>query len=210
MTIRAVFFDLGGVIVRTEFQAPREHLADRVGMTYEELVKAVFESRTSREASVGKISEAAHWDAVVHSLRLPPKERESVRKEFFDGDIIDHELITFIRSLRPKHKTGLISNAWDGLRPYMERENFADAFDTLIISAEVGVMKPEARIFEIALEKLDVKPREAVFVDDFVENITGCEAAGMRGIHFRSAEQAIKDLKKLIREKHRKVHRKTS
>ena len=64
MTIRAVFFDLGGVIVRTEFQAPRERLADRVGMTYEELVKAVFESRTSREASIGKISEDDHWKAV--------------------------------------------------------------------------------------------------------------------------------------------------
>jgi glucose-1-phosphatase len=199
MTIRAVFFDLGGVIVRTEFQAPRERLADRVGMTYEKLVKAVFESKTSREASIGKISEDDHWKAVVRSLRLPPREMESARKEFFAGDIVDIALLDYIRALRPRYRTGLISNAWDGLRPYMEREKFADAFDALTISAEVGAMKPEPRIFLHALEQLEVKPGQAVFVDDFAENIAGCEAVGMHGIHFRSIDQTLKELKKLLK-----------
>jgi putative hydrolase of the HAD superfamily len=199
MTIKAVYFDLGGVIVRTEFQSPRERLAERVGMTYEELVKAVFESKTSREASIGKISEDDHWKAVARSLHLPPGEVESARKEFFAGDIVDRELIAYIRSLKPRYGTGLISNAWDGLRPYMQREKFADAFDVLTISAEVGVMKPEAAIFQHALEQLEVGPKEAVFVDDFPENIAGCEAIGMHGIHFKSVEQTLKDLKKLLK-----------
>ncbi len=127
------------------------------------------------------------------------KERETVHKEFFDGDIIDRELIAFIRSLRPRCKTGLISNAWDGLRPYLEREKFADAFDALTISAEVGVMKPDPAIFQHALDQLGVRPKEAVFVDDFPENIAGCEAIGMHGIHFKSVEQTLKDLKKLLK-----------
>jgi epoxide hydrolase-like predicted phosphatase len=199
MTIKAVYFDLGGVIVRTEFQSPREHLAERVGMTYEELVEIVFESKSAREASIGKISEEDLWKNVTRALRLPLKEKDAVHKEFFDGDIIDRELIAFIRSLRPRYKTGLISNAWDGLRPYMEHENFIDAFDALTISAEVGVMKPDPAIFQLALEQLGVKPKEAVFVDDFSENITGCEAIGMRGIHFKSMEQTLKDLNKLLK-----------
>jgi HAD superfamily hydrolase (TIGR01549 family) len=199
MTIKAVYFDLGGVIVRTEFQAPRERLADRVGMTYEELVKAVFESRTSREASIGKISEDDHWKAVVRSLRLSPREMESARNEFFAGDIVDIALLDYIRALRPRYRTGLISNAWDGLRPYMEREKFVDAFDALTISAEVGFMKPEAAIFQHALDQLEVKPGQAVFVDDFAENITGCEAVGMHGILFRTVDQTLKDLKKILK-----------
>jgi epoxide hydrolase-like predicted phosphatase len=199
MTIRAVFFDLGGVIVRTEFQSPRERLAERVGLTYEELVRIVFESKSSQEASIGKISEDEHWKFVARALHRPLKERETIHKEFFDGDIIDRELIAFIRSLRPRFGTGLISNAWDGLRPYMQREKFADAFDVLTISAEVGVMKPEATIFQHALEQLEVGPKEAVFVDDFAENIAGCEAIGMHGILFKSTEQALKDLKKLLK-----------
>ena len=199
MTIKAVYFDLGGVIVRTEFQSPREHLAERVGLTYEELVAIVFESKSSREASIGRISEDDHWKYVVRALHLPLKQKDAVHKEFFDGDIVDRELIAFIRSLRPLFKTGLISNAWDGLRPYMEREKFADAFDALTISAEAGVMKPDAAIFQQALDQVGVKPKEAVFVDDFPENITGCEAIGMRGILFKSTEQTLKDLKKLLK-----------
>jgi epoxide hydrolase-like predicted phosphatase len=203
MTLKAVYFDLGGVLVRTEFQSPRERLAERVGMTYEELVTIVFESKSSREASIGRISEDEHWKNVARALHRPLKERENLHKEFFDGDIIDRELIAFIRSLRPRYKTGLISNAWDGLRPYIGREKFADAFDALTISAEVGVMKPDPAIFQHALDQLGVKPKEAVFVDDFAENITGCEAIGMRGIRFRSAEQAMKDLKKLLADSHK-------
>jgi epoxide hydrolase-like predicted phosphatase len=199
MTIKAVYFDLGGVIVRTEFQSPRERLADRVGLSYEDLVKVVFESRSSEDASIGKISEDDHWKNVTRGLHLPLKEKDVVHKEFFDGDIIDHDLIAVIRSLRPRFKTGLISNAWDGLRPYMEREKFADAFDALIISAEVGVMKPDAAIFQHALGQLGVKPKEAVFIDDISENIAGCEAVGMYGIHFKSLEQAQKDLQKLLK-----------
>ena len=199
MTVRAVYFDLGGVIVRTEFQSPREHLAERVGMTYEELVTLVFESKSSREASIGKISEDDHWKWVARALHRPLKERDALHKEFFDGDIIDRELVNYIRSLKPRYSTGLISNAWDGLRPYMQREKFADAFDVLTISAEVGVMKPGAEIFQHALEQLEVKPKEAVFVDDFPENITGCEAVGMHGILFKSTEQVLKDLKKLLK-----------
>jgi glucose-1-phosphatase len=199
MTIKAVYFDLGGVIVRTEFQSPRERLADRLGLSYEELSGVVFESRSAKEAGVGKISEDEHWKNVARVLHRPLKERETLHKEFFDGDIIDRELIAFIRTLRPKYKTGLISNAWDGLRPYMEHEKFADAFDHLTISAEVGMMKPDAAIFRYALDKLGVKPKEAVFVDDFPENIAGCEAIGMHGIHFQSTEQVRKDLKKLLK-----------
>ena len=199
MTIRAVFFDLGGVILRTEFQSPRERLAEDVGLTYEELVKIVFENRSSQDASIGKISEDEHWKVVTRALHRPLKEREAIQKEFFAGDIIDRELIAFIRSLRPRYGTGLISNAWDGLRAYMEREKLADAFDVLTISAEVGVMKPEAAIFQYALEQLEVKPKEAVFVDDFIENIAGCEAVGMRGIHFKSLEQTLKELKSILK-----------
>lgn len=199
MSIKAVIFDLGGVIVRTEFQAPRERLAERVGLTYEELVMIVFESKSSQEASIGKITEDEHWKYVARALHRPLKEKDILHKEFFDGDIVDLALVAFIRSLRPRYKTGLISNAWDGLRPYMEREKFADAFDDLTISAEVGVMKPDAAIFQHALKQLGVKPKEAVFVDDFYENITGCEDLGMIGIHFRSSEQALKDLKKMLK-----------
>jgi epoxide hydrolase-like predicted phosphatase len=202
MTIRAVFFDLGGVIVRTEFQAPRQHLAERLGMEYEGLVRLVFESETSRQASTGLISEEEHWAAVIRRLHLPESQTQVVRDEFFAGDITDIALLDFMRGLRRKYKVGLISNAWSGLRPWIVKKKFEDAFDAMIISAEVGVMKPDARIFQLALEKLGVGPAEAIHLDDFPENVTGARAVGMQAIHFIQPEQALKELKQLLSNHH--------
>jgi epoxide hydrolase-like predicted phosphatase len=201
MTIRAVFFDLGGVIVRTEYQAPRQRLAERFGMDYEDIDKIVFgggPNGTAAKAAAGEISADEHWKAVARKLKIREDEIETVRSEFFAGDIIDWNIIHFLRSLRGAYKTGLISNAWGDLRAYILKHKFDDAFDRMIISAEVGAAKPDARIFHIALEQLEVSPNETIFVDDFLENIEACEQIGIRGIHFKDAESAIEQIKALL------------
>jgi len=196
--IKAVFFDLGGVIIRTEFQAPRQHLAEQLGMEYEDLVKLVFDSPSSIKASHGEISDKEHWAEVTKRLRRPPSETEMIREEFFAGDVVDLEIVEFLRSLRPRTYVGLISNSWPDLRDYIARQKFDDAFDHMVISGEVGVMKPEARIYQIALEQAGVRPNEAVFVDDVYENIKGCEKVGIKGIHFKDPESTLKQLKTLL------------
>ena len=198
MSIRAVFFDLGGVIVRTEFQAPRQRLAERLGMEYDDLVKIVFDSDSGYKATMGEISSDEHWASVIQRLKRPASELLAIRDEFFAGDIVDRALLDYLRSLRGKYKTGLISNAWGDLRDFIVKEKFDDAFDRMIISAEVGAAKPEAKIFQIALEQLGVRPNEAVFVDDFLINIEGCEKVGIKGIHFKDPGFALQQLKKLL------------
>ena len=202
MTIRAVFFDLGGVIVRTEFQAPRQHLAERFGMEYDGLVKLVFDSETAGRASLGLISEEEHWAAVARRLRLPESETQAMRDEFFAGDITDLLLLDFMRGLRKQYKVGLISNAWSGLHPWIVDKKFEDIFDAMIISAEVGVAKPDARIFRIALEKLGVAPEESVFLDDSPDNVAGARAVGMQAIHFVRPEQALNELNQVLADPH--------
>jgi epoxide hydrolase-like predicted phosphatase len=191
-------FDLGGVLLRTEFQAPRQQLAERLGMEYDDLVKIVFDSDSGIRATIGEISSEEHWNSVMKRLKRPASELAAIRAEFFAGDILDRTLLAYLRSLRGKYKTGLISNAWGDLREYIVREKFDDAFDKMIISAEVGAAKPEPKIFQIALEQLGVKPNEAVFVDDFMINIEGCEKVGIKGIHFKDSESILRQLKKLL------------
>jgi len=198
MSIRAVFFDLGGVIVRTEYQSPRERLAERLGMEYEDLDRIVFDSESGHQASIGAITSLQHWEAVMKRLKRPYEEMSTIRDEFFAGDIVDRQILDFLRSLRGTHKTGLISNAWSDLRDYLVREKMDDAFDHIIISAEVAVAKPEAGIYQIALKQAGVRPNEAVFVDDFYVNIEGCEKVGMKGIHFKDAQSALQQLKLLL------------
>ena len=198
MSIRAVFFDLGGVILRTEYQAPREHLAERLNLAYEDVYRAVFESETSRKASLGTVSEDEHWSAVARKLGHSTTEASAIRTEFFAGDVIDRDLLDYIRSLRPRYTTGVISNAWPNLRAYIAENKFEDAFDNLTISAEVGVMKPQPKIYQLALEQAKVRASEAVFVDDMPANIEAANTLGMHGILFRDPHETLAELKNFL------------
>lgn len=198
MSIRAVLFDMGGVIVRTEYQAPRQTLAERFSMDYEDIEKIVFGSPSAARAGIGEITEEEHWHTVMKTLKQPASAYEKIRDEFFAGDLVDRTILDFLRSTKPTHKVGIISNAWSGLRAFIEREKFDDVFDKMIISAEVGAAKPSAKIYQIALEQFQVKAKEAVFVDDSFENIEACEKLGMKGIHFTDAESALKQLKAIL------------
>jgi epoxide hydrolase-like predicted phosphatase len=199
VSIQAVFFDLGGVIVRTEHQAPRQYLADRLGMEYEDLDRLVFGSETAHKASLGTIPEREHWDSVARRLGRPVSEADALRDEFFSGDIIDLTLLDFLRSLKPRYTTGLISNAWSGLRAYIVKQKFEDAFHVMTISAEVGVTKPTAKIYQLALEQAKVQAEAAVFVDDFIENVEAARKLGMSAIHFRDADSTLTELKTLLK-----------
>jgi len=189
---------MGGVIVRTEFEAPRQHLAERCGMEVEDIYRIIFGSDSAREASLGKITEEQHWADVMRRLHLPESETQSIVDEFFAGDVIDRDLVDFLRGLRDNFKVGLISNAWSGLRPWIVSRKFDDAFDVMVISAEMGVMKPDPRIFQYALEQLDVAPAEAVFVDDVIENVDAARQAGMQGLLFLHPREVINKLKLLL------------
>jgi 7-cyano-7-deazaguanine synthase in queuosine biosynthesis len=97
MKIKAIFFDYGGVIQRTEYQSPRQHLAQKFGMEYEDIDKLVFESSTARQATVGEIKVEQHWQAIAKRFKLGKDEIANFESEFFAGDVIDHELVNFIR-----------------------------------------------------------------------------------------------------------------
>jgi HAD superfamily hydrolase (TIGR01509 family) len=201
MTIRAIYFDLGGVILRTEDKGPRTTLAASFGITYEAIEKIVHgggPQGSAARASIGLLTEEQHWLNVVQALNLPESEVTRVENAYFAGDRLDWALINFIRSLRPSIQVGLISNAWSGLRTWMMEQKFDDAFNHLTISAEVGMGKPDERIYLYALEQFNIRPEEAIFVDDMPANIEAANVLGMHGIHFKTTEQTIAELKKLL------------
>ncbi|MBK8821670.1 MAG: HAD family phosphatase [Anaerolineales bacterium] len=199
MAIRAIFFDFGGVIMRTEYQSPRQKLAERFNMDYDEIDKAVFGSDSARRASLGEITEEKHWAEIAKRFKQPASEMQAFRDMFFGGDVIDRSLVETIRSLRGNFHTGLISNAWSGLRDFITKENVIDVFETVVISAEVGVVKPSAGIYELALKQANVKADEAVFVDDMPVNIEACEKVGMKGVLFNDPQESLKRLNQLLK-----------
>jgi putative hydrolase of the HAD superfamily len=198
MTIQNIYIDFGGVLVRTDDKGPRTRQAELLGITYRDLEKIVFETETSKRASTGEIPEEAHWQAVADALHMSRAESQKVTDEFFAGDRVDQTWTNFLRGVRPERKVCLISNAWSGLRAYITRQGFVDVFDHMVISAEVGVMKPDPRIYRLALEELQARPDESVFIDDMLINVEAARAVGRAGIHFTQPEKALEELKQLL------------
>ncbi|MCH8930255.1 MAG: HAD-IA family hydrolase, partial [Proteobacteria bacterium] len=99
--------------------------------------------------------------------------------EIFAGDELDSGLIDYIRELKQIYRIAMLSNApSDARNSIIEKWHMDDAFDLIIISADVGLMKPDPAIYELTLEQLGFEPHETAFIDDFSENIKAARQLG--------------------------------
>src|SRR5262249_1473847 len=95
------------------------------------------------------------------------------------------ENLELVRRLRPRYKVSVLSNADSSLRARLERDGIHGLFDGVVVSAEVGMAKPEPAIFRLAAERLGLLPRECIFVDDWDDNVVAAREVGMRGVLHR-------------------------
>jgi FMN phosphatase YigB (HAD superfamily) len=197
--IEAVIWDLGGVIVRTHDRSGRERWEQRLGLNPGKLEELVFRSEVAGRAYEGDAGIEDVWRAVGDQLGVSEDDLREMERDFWSGDRVDYALVDYIRSLRPMYQTALLSNAWLDLRDFItDAWKIADAFDHMTISAEVGMAKPDPRIYSLPLEGLNVAPKHAVFIDDFTVNIRAAQAVGLHAIHFKDPEQVMQDLDDLL------------
>src|SRR5207253_561570 len=93
--------------------------------------------------------------------------------------------IELIRRLRGRYRMSVLSNADLSLAQRLRDAGIWDLFDDVIVSAEVGVAKPEPRIYALAAERLGLPPAECVFIDDAERNVDAARATGMHAVYFR-------------------------
>jgi len=193
--IRAVIFDVGGVLVRTEDRTPRRQLEERLGLPPGGSDELVFNSPMGVQAQTGAIRATELWAWVQAELKLDDAGLEAFRRDFYGGDRLDTALVDYIRQLRRTYQTAIISNAMDDLHDFVQvRYPMADAFDLIVGSAYEKVMKPAPVIFERTLERLGRAAQEAVFIDDFAYNIDGARAVGMAAIHYQPGIDLVAEL----------------
>ena len=196
--IKAIIFDVGGVLLRTEDLSSREKWAKRYGMDVWDFASAVFDSDEANRATVGLATEGEAWLAAQQRFNVPQAEMDQFRKDFFAGDRWDESLLGWIISLRSRYRTAILSNAWGGARKFFAGQaKVMAAFEQLIISAEEGVRKPQDEIYQRAVQRLSVLPHEAVFVDDVLENVEAAKRVGLEAIHFRVGVDVRERLKGL-------------
>ncbi|MBX2997760.1 MAG: HAD family phosphatase [Caldilineaceae bacterium] len=193
--IKAVIFDVGGVLIRTTDPQPRRTLEERLGLPEGGAELLVFNSEMGRAAQMGQITSLDHWQWVAEQLNLDADVLLQFQHEFFGGDYLDRDLIAFIRKLRPAYRTAIISNYMDELTRLLgEVHCIADAFDLIVISSSEKIMKPDPIIFERTLQRLNLAPQETIFVDDFPHNVEGARAVGMNAIHFTPGIDLVAEL----------------
>jgi HAD superfamily hydrolase (TIGR01509 family) len=196
MAIEAVLFDIGGVLERNPRTGWEQRWATELGMSIEEFDRRL--APVGRPGSIGEITlyGAKRRIASVFGLDEPSLER-------FMGDLweeylgtLNEELTAYFASLRPSYRTGIVSNSFAGAR---QREQaaygFEDLCDTIVYSHEVGCVKPDPRIYTIALERLDVSADRTLFLDDVQANVDGALAVGIEAIRFFDTGQAIRELR---------------
>ena len=199
MPIQAVIFDVGGVLVRTQGREARRKWEARLGLPEMGLGRVIFGSDISARALVGQALVPQVWRDVAARFGLDEQQMLELESDFWSDDWVDAELVQFVRGLRPRYKTAILSNAWPEARRVLTfRFGLADAVDVMILSAEVGCAKPDARIYRIAGERLGVQLCEAVFVDDMAENVATAQSLGMRGVQFKNTAQAIAEIKRYL------------
>lgn len=112
---------------------------------------------------------------------------------------LNQELADYVIRLRPRYRTGILSNSFVGAREREEKlYRFGEMCEVVVYSHEEGCLKPDPRIYRTVCTRLDVAPETAVFLDDVQKNVDGAIAVGMQAIRFRDNGQAMSELAALL------------
>jgi epoxide hydrolase-like predicted phosphatase len=200
MQIRAVLFDIGGILEITPPTGWRERWESTLGLGPGELDERM--SDVWRDGAVGKITEADVEAAIRQRLGVRDDQMDRFQTEMWDDYLgsPNVELIDYFTRLRPRYRTGIISNSFVGARRReQEGYGFGDICKLIVYSHEVGVDKPDRRIYDLTCERMALQPGECVFLDDVEENVVAAREVGFHAVLFANNAQAINDIEVCLR-----------
>ena len=203
MTIRAVLFDFGGVLYKTPDRQWMKKWQRFLGLGKDEVISSIIvsqdESPYVQAVMEGRIPESEIWERMGRRWRLSPILVRWLKRSTMSRHRLNREVASFLAGLRPKYRTGILSNAGSDARSmFTSIFGFDRLVDEMIISAEEGIAKPDERIYQIALDKLGVKAAETVFLDDLAVNVKAARQMGMKAVQFQGTSQALTEIRALL------------
>lgn len=193
--IKAILFDLGGVVIDFSNYQHYIRLA-RISGKPAYRIKKLIEAKELPMLEKDEIDIHSFERFVAHRLGIPIKKvawYESYKKEAK----INPDVEALVEILHKEYITAFISNADKTRYTYSRKILNLNAFDYRFTSCFIGYRKPDARIFKFALKRIGIRPQEAVFIDNMVENVEGARKLGIKSIHFVNRRLLDKELAKL-------------
>lgn len=198
MDISAIIFDFGGVMVPFVEAASIVEEEARMGLAPGSLAELLWASPEWRQAEVGAITDEEYWRRLGARLGMHTDEEIADFARGLFGDVkADPRMVELVEEVRGQYRTGLLSNATDILpRLLREHYHFAGLFQVEVISAVVGLTKPNPAIYRLALERLETEPEATVFIDDLEANVQAAAAMGIKAIQFTGYEALLPALER--------------
>lgn len=216
MTIRAVVFDIGGILeIVPEGGDPTRRFPDMIVRWEEQLDLALGEldrrittmderlSTAGKDGSIGTCTEEEWLAELGPATGMDATQVDSFMRDFWDVycGAANAELIAYFTGLRPRYRTALLSNSFVGARREEEaRFGFAAMADVIVYSHEEGMSKPDPRIYERTWQRLGVQPHEMIFLDDAEPNILAARECGIHAILFHDNAQAMAEIEACLRD----------
>ena len=195
--IKLVAFDLGNVLCTVDETTASKKLSELSDKPWEDVHEIVFSPIRKLQFESGEMSFDEHAVQAISNLGIDMPLNEFT--DLYDSVLIPSEsMFPLIERIADTYRLALVSNTsephWKSAERFLP---FSSSLDPIIVSYEVGVMKPEPAFYDALLERSGVPTANILFVDDLVANIEGAEAAGMIGHQFsskRNLEIALAEL----------------
>ncbi len=188
--IKAIIFDCFGVVLNDSLQEIRAELSRRdpeAALEVRDIIAANNRGLIDPLESNKKISKILGLDVETFHAQVRAGETRNVR------------LLSYILNLRKHYKTAMLSNvAVSSLERRFPNDELKQYFDEVIASAEIGFIKPDLRAYEIAAERLCLKPNECIFTDDKPTFCDGARAVGMKAIVYTDFVQFAAELEVIL------------
>jgi putative hydrolase of the HAD superfamily len=197
--IKAIIFDFGRVISAQKPMSLFKKYENSLGLHPNTLNSIMFGSRAWREALLGRKTVEEFWHEIGPELGLnTPDEIDTFRRRYHADEAVNHGVLDLIHKLHGRYTLAVLSNSPPGLGRWLKDWDMLELFDVVFCSGDEGVVKPDRIAFEKTLERLGVKPEQAVFIDDTEEHVLAARSLGLHGILFTSAEALENDLRNLL------------
>jgi epoxide hydrolase-like predicted phosphatase len=199
MPIRAIVFDIGGVLEYTEAMTFDERWEKELGLEAGAMLNRMID--TWGGGSIGIVSLEEIHEKMGEVLGMSEAQVNDYMEEMWASYLgtLNQELYDYFKSLRPRFQTALLSNSFVGAREREEEAyKFSEVCDFIIYSHEVGLQKPKPAIYALTCEELGVSPQEVIFLDDRESLIEAAKAFGMQGVVFRDNAQTIAEIEAII------------